>query len=67
MKFSTLQNNLPFPKNRKIKYLWNMAREFLQNLILTKLNENKGSVPQVVAQNLDHSVISNTLGLGLWL
>lgn len=44
-----------------------MAREFLQNLILTKLNENKGSVPQVVAQNLDHSVISNTLGLGLWL
>lgn len=44
-----------------------MAREFLQNLILAKLNENKGGVPPVVAQNLDHSVISNTLGLGLWL
>ena len=45
-----------------------MAHEFLQNLILAKLSENKGSLPQVVAwQNLDHSVISNTLGLGLWL
>ena len=44
-----------------------MAREFLRNLILAKLNENKGGVPPVVAQNLDHSVISNTLGLGLWL
>lgn len=44
-----------------------MAREVLRNLILAKLNGNKGGVPQVVAQNLDHSVISNTLGLGLWL
>ena len=44
-----------------------MACEVLRNLILAKLNENKGGVPQVVAQNLDHSVISNTLGLGLWL
>lgn len=44
-----------------------MAREVLRNLILAKLNENKGGVPPVVAQNLDHSVIFNTLGLGLWL
>ena len=43
-----------------------MAREFFAKFN-TRQIEWEGGVPQVVAQNLDHSVISNTLGLGLWL